>query len=177
MKSKVYICLNFLILFPLINSCTQLMVANCQESDWYELGRRDGANGAPVRYETKKTCNDSDIQANEVLYRNGRYAGLIEYCGSENGFEIGKSGNSYYFVCPTDMESGFLKQYRMGKRFFELEKQNQNIEKSMHTMAAELKNFTLNAELKSSVKIQIYQLKQQRSRNLRELANIESLIN
>ncbi|UXR64121.1 DUF2799 domain-containing protein [Bdellovibrio bacteriovorus] len=42
--------------------------------------------------------------------------GIRDYCAKSNGFTAGTSGKRYQNVCPKDLESGFLPEYRKGRR-------------------------------------------------------------
>lgn len=92
--------------------------AACGARDWYELGRRDGSQGlGPERWqEYARQCPAGLGGDSETVYRNGRNAGLVEYCQPENAYELGKMGLAYGYVCPSTMEPQFLTAYRKGQQ-------------------------------------------------------------
>src|SRR6185503_17308749 len=89
-----------------ISGCAATKVAEkapCDQTDWYEIGRRDGSQGSPTEKLTshEKTCRRDFRSEWEKLYTNGRNAGLVEYCDQKNAYELGRMGVKYYYVCPS----------------------------------------------------------------------------
>lgn len=101
--------------------------AACAEKDWYEIGRRDGAQGktADRLSHYQKDCRMAEEGQWAAMYNNGRNAGLVEYCAPDNAFELGRAGISYLYVCPSTVEAEFLQSYRRGQqaRAFEIQSQ------------------------------------------------------
>lgn len=91
----------------------------CHTTDWYELGRRDGASGNPESaiQKLKPACRTEEEKADAIaLYESGRSLGLAEYCTESNGFEMGRIGQKYQQVCPTILEEAFLAGYKRGRK-------------------------------------------------------------
>src|SRR5436190_2119649 len=121
-----------------LNACSSIPAdqAICEQQDWYELGRRDGAQGTAAERldQHKATCKRDTFQSEwETMYSDGRNAGLVEYCSSENGYGLGRQGASYLYVCPSTMESLFLSGYRRGQ--------------AAHTLEIEIKKLDAKIEL------------------------------
>lgn len=100
------------------SSSSSISKTNCASMDWFEYGRRDGSKGAAKEQieNYRKLCGDEFSSATETLYVNGRNSGLVEYCQPQNGFEVGKMGATYLYVCPSLMEPAFLSEMRRGQR-------------------------------------------------------------
>lgn len=148
---------------------------SCSNSDWYEIGRRDGASGASEglldKYHEK--CGDRLEPESEDMYRNGRNAGLVEYCTVRNGFELGKMHVAYHSVCPTGMETAFLQSYQKGSRARELEQQNKKLETRIEQLAQELSGSrAVASDDKASISTELRQLKNQHAENKQELEKI-----
>lgn len=122
-----------LLIATLVSGCaTKPLVAGCEQRDWFELGRTDGAVGASESQLQNHTrqCRTEFHSEWETMYTNGRNAGLVEFCSAENAYELGRMGQTYLYVCPSTMESKFLAEYRRGQRSRELEIANKQAAKS-----------------------------------------------
>lgn len=109
--------------------CQHSPPENCSEPDWFEIGRRDGSAGKRIGLEHKYlgVCEKSNSSQNFELYKNGREAGLNEFCKPKNGFELGKAGQTYTKVCPPEIESDFLKFYMKGQHVHKLRQKNESL--------------------------------------------------
>ncbi|MCB0367237.1 MAG: DUF2799 domain-containing protein [Bdellovibrionaceae bacterium] len=147
----------------------------CENADWYELGRRDGAQGLPVNvYESRRQdCGLKSEIARENLYLNGRNAGLVDFCTSDNGFEMGRTGQIYYYVCPVDEEVEFLSRYRVGRKVYQLEKANQEISSELETLLARLRSAQISAQQKGALGKQVENLKSARVQNDKALQELK----
>jgi hypothetical protein len=167
MKFRIILYLSLAFIF---GSCASTP-KHCQEADWYELGRRDGATGKPIDYaQHRRMCLKSDLTLNEDLYHNGRHAGLLEYCTSDNAFEMGKSGQTYQFVCPANLEDAFLARYRQGQSVFRLQTANASLQDKIRTLEVEIK-FS-RSERREAINAELSELRQNRSRNDQELSRL-----
>lgn len=136
---------SFLLIFSgslaLIGCASKTEKAACDQRDWFELGRNDGARGN-TNDQLPKHRDDCGSSKNrpdwERMYANGRNAGLVEYCSAANAVELGKSGIPYMFVCPPTMESEFLAGYRKGQRARELEVESRKIEAELELLNQKL---------------------------------------
>lgn len=118
--------LKYSVLFSLIalfqaacsSTSSSISKTNCASMDWFEYGRRDGSKGAAKEQIDgyRKLCGDEFSGASETLYINGRNSGLVEYCTPQNGYEVGKMGTPYLYVCPSLMEPAFITEMRRGQR-------------------------------------------------------------
>jgi hypothetical protein len=149
--------------------------AGCEQVDWYELGRRDGSQGAPTDrlVAHQKECRKNFNPEWETVYTNGRNAGLVEFCEAKNGFELGRSGVAYFYVCPSTVEPQFLQGYRKGQQARELELQNQKLDGQIELIAQKIiQTESLNEQ--TELNSQLAELKQSRGKNDQELSKIIS---
>ncbi len=149
---------------------TKPAIAGCDQRDWFELGRHDGAQGSTDDQLNKHTrdCRKNFRADWETMYINGRNAGLVEYCTPENAFELGKMGLAYMYVCPSTVEPQFLTGYRKGQRTRELEMENKKLEGKIDTIAEKL-NTSSNDFEKTRMSTELIQLQARKSQNEEEL--------
>lgn len=160
----------FTVLMMGLSACTTnppLDRQGCENVDWYELGRRDGSQGLPVNvYESRRSeCKLESDLALENLYLNGRNAGLVDFCTPANGFEMGRTGQIYYYVCPVDTESEFVGRFRVGRRIFQLEKSNQEVSSQLKSLLAQLQAPGTQPQKKDSLGREIEGLRQTQASN------------
>jgi hypothetical protein len=175
--SKSFIFALLSILF-VVSACTSTPLAerfSCANSDWYEIGRRDGASGASTDringYLEK--CGHRLEPESEDMYINGRNAGLVEYCTGKNGFELGRMNVTYNHVCPTTMEKDFVAAFERGTRARTLELENKKLENRIEQLAAELSGSrSIASENKDAIAEELKFLKGKRAANEQELTKI-----
>jgi len=114
-------------------ACAQTAPVACQEVDWYELGRQDGAKGhtgenLKGRRQVTAVCEDSDPSLNEAFYNNGFDAGVAQYCSPQNGFELGHAGLAVADICPPLAREDFTQHVEQGRRLAQIENEKQNID-------------------------------------------------
>lgn len=163
----------FVASFSLVACVSNSERVTCDQRDWYELGWRDGSQGATLDRLAfhQKDCRSAIKSKWETLYINGRNAGLVEFCAPENAFELGRMGLPYLFVCPPTVEANFLSAYRRGEvaRRLELEGKELNakidtLSQQMKLAADEIERRRINSELDS--------LRKRRAQNDRDLASV-----
>lgn len=114
----------------------------CQEVDWYEIGRQDGAKskgGAPRR-PIKLVCEGSDESLAEALYNNGYDSALAQFCTPQVAFELGRTGKPANLNCSPLMQEDFNKSYRQGQRVAEIEKQKAEVAARLQFLDARLQD-------------------------------------
>ena len=101
----------------LIASCTTMSRRECETADWNKVGYRDalaGRSATDAFKKRKNDCSEHSAQANKDEYAIGYAASLKTFCTYESGIEFGHSGASYRDQCPKQLETEFLKGYRLG---------------------------------------------------------------
>lgn len=149
----------------------------CANSDWWELGRQDGTQGEPVsKYDKRLSeCGLEPEESRENLYLNGRNAGLAEYCQPSNGYEIGRTGQFYFYVCPVDTEVDFVSRYRIGRRVYQLEIANKNLNRNIESLLARISAMRASAvQEKAQLRDQIRTMKNSRAQNEKSLEELRS---
>jgi hypothetical protein len=143
---------------------------SCQQRDWYEIGRRDGAQGASLdRLKQYKQECGGDFSPNwETVYVNGRNAGLVDYCMPENAFELGRMGISYLYVCPSTVEPRFLAAYRRGQQARKLELKQKELDTQIDSITQRLLRADGGTYESRELSSQLDQLKKLRAANQRQ---------
>ncbi len=101
----------------LIASCTTMSKRECETADWNKVGYRDALVGwtATDAFKRRKNdCSEYGAEANKDEYASGYTAGLKTFCTYEGGIAFGHSEASYRDQCPKQLETEFLKGYRLG---------------------------------------------------------------
>lgn len=174
-RSYIFALLGILSLTGACNSTPLAERFSCANSDWYEIGRRDGASGAsPDRIEIYKgKCGQRLENESEDMYINGRNAGLVEYCTGKNGFELGRMNVAYNHVCPHSMEKDFLVAFERGVRARNIEMENKKIETRIEALAAQLLDSrAVASDSKNAISDELQNLKDKRVENDQELTKI-----
>jgi hypothetical protein len=148
--------------------------ATCEQADWYELGRRDGAQGTPSDRlgQHRNGCAKSFRSDWETMYTNGRNAGLVEYCDPKNGYDLGRMGMAYLYVCPSTVEPEFLSAYRRGQQAHDIEAESKRLEMEIDQLSQKL----LVADSKfdqEELNSELEQLKKLHAQKERELEKIK----
>jgi hypothetical protein len=148
---------------------------SCEQKDWYEVGRHDGASGSTLdKLKGHKASCDAGFNSGwETMYTNGRNAGLVEYCAPENSFELGRMGIAYNYVCPSTMEPEFLAGYRKGQQARDLEIANQKLDAEIDMLIAKITSANNQYE-KRKLASELDDLRKTRTQNERRLDNISN---
>lgn len=101
----------------LLGGCATLSEGECRNSDWYDIGFRDGRLGEPQDRLSRHAgaCADHGISPDRARYLEGHEAGLQHYCTQHSGLAVGQSGAAYQGVCPAAEEDAFLSGYAVGQ--------------------------------------------------------------
>ena len=101
--------------------CATLDEDECRTADWAQIGHADGRAGhSRARLEAhREACAKLGIRPDAERYFAARERGLERYCTPENGWRVGRSGDSYEDVCPPELERAFLARYRAGREIHE----------------------------------------------------------
>ena len=154
-------------------SSNPLKVA-CEQKDWYEVGRHDGAQGHRLDRlaQYRRECGSDFSAGFETVYTNGRNAGLVEYCEPQNAFELGRMGINYGYVCPSTTEPDFLASYRKGQQARQLEIENQKMDSQIDQLLAQLQQAETPYQ-KRKLASELNSLKKERAKKERELNKVE----
>jgi len=113
------------ILVPMLalTGCAGMSEQQCAVTDWRSVGFEDGVAGRAVSSvgNYRQACSKYGVAPDLDAYRSGHAEGAEVYCRPGRGFEVGRSGQRYQGVCPTESESEFLAAYAEGRHLHELE--------------------------------------------------------
>lgn len=126
--------------FLLLNGCATLSEEECRTANWPEIGYSDGVDGHPrSRLESHaEACAKVGVRPHREAYFAGRERGLEVYCTPENGFRVGRAGQSYQSVCPASRATGFVERYEAGRRIYEAEQRVERAENERRTLEQRL---------------------------------------
>ncbi|MFA7241880.1 MAG: DUF2799 domain-containing protein [Sulfuricellaceae bacterium] len=150
------------------SGCATLSREECLRADWARIGREDGVRGYPgERIEDhRKACGEFGVSPDPSAYRKGRADGLMHYCTLAGGYEQGKSGASYRYVCPRELEAEFMRGFRTGTQIYELNQQITQLDGKIKAKEKELEKDKLPEEQRRSLRDRIRDLERERN-NLR----------
>lgn len=115
---------------------------SCTETNWYEIGRREGAQGLPDKAseQIKKVCEeDNEKESALAQLENGRSLGLAEFCSISNGFELGRLGQDLpKGICPNSLEDALKEGYSRGQKASSVEEARRDLYLRIQTLRREL---------------------------------------
>lgn len=159
--------------------CATLSKDECLRADWQRIGWEDGIKGYPFeRIENhRKACGEFGITPNPGPYRSGRNEGLTHYCTPSSGFEQGKSGASYHYVCPRELEADFMRGFRVGTQVHDLNQQIYQVDGKIKSKEKELEKDKLSEEQRKALRDRIRDLQRERNhlRSLRQTMELMTM--
>jgi hypothetical protein len=165
----------------LLSGCATLSRNECLEADWFEIGRKDGMTGEPRALFQKHVdaCLKHGISPNRYDYFAGRDMGLSIYCTENNGFEQGRRGKKYQYVCPPDLEQVFLIGFNQGKEIYDyeskvasLERRLKRIEEQIEDKKKKLRSSKLSDKKRATIHSEIKSLEIEYRDTVRELTSL-----
>jgi hypothetical protein len=135
-------------------------------------------NGKPRAFFQRHVdaCIKHGVSANRDPYYAGRDEGLRIYCTGDSGFEQGRLGRKYHYVCPPDLEPEFLNAYYEGREIYEYEKEVASLERQLKRIRKQIKDKEkdlyankLSDEQKASIRSEIRSLNKQYHNVVRKL--------
>lgn len=163
----------FLLFTLIFAGCAHQAHQPCQEKDWYEIGRQDGAVGVPETHYNQRTANCSNPTAQtKSLYNQGRNAGLVSYCSPINAFELGKSDAKYHKVCPDNLEPDFLRSYHKGRKFIQLQNKNAELGKELRTLDEKISDQNISDQEKSQLSSRAKKIKRELASKKKQIQDL-----
>ena len=114
--------------------------SECNAVDWRTIGYEDGVagrSGAQIGVH-RRACAKYGITTDLEAYRLGRAEGLREFCQPHNGYRAGVTGTPYYDVCPADLATHFLAQYKAGHELYVHEQRVRDADAQLNFKRAEM---------------------------------------
>lgn len=124
----------------LLSACQTLNEAECETSNWRDLGERNGKQGKTSSFisQHEKACERFGIPVDGTAWRAGWEVGIRDYCTPENGLRVGRKGNSYSQSCPSELEAGFLRSYTVGKRVYDAKSQRDRLQREVDSLTRDV---------------------------------------
>lgn len=134
----------------------------CLTADWYAIGLEDGTAGRPMARlsQHRRQCDDFGVTPDVVAYQQGRFDGLDYFCTLANGLEVGKRGQSYGNVCPSEMQHYFLTGYRLGREIHRVRKDITRNRSQVRSVEDELADAETTVERKAELRYELRSLEQ-----------------
>ena len=146
----------------------------CADLNWYELGRSDGIRGQPSLNWQKRVDHCRGFGDPEHrLYTNGWYSGVDEFCSNSHGYHFGKTGQTYYEVCPKSKEEEFLQTYQTGLQAYLFERSLDRLAIKVKGLEDEIQNSQEEAS-RSVLQEQLKNLQKKQIRHRSSLLKIET---
>lgn len=110
--------------------------SECTGVDWWEFGRQQGVAGQGLErlFSERKRCDGSENPVAVDAFKNGRDAGLIDFCKPSQAYLFGRTGGSYKGVCPQNLEAPFLSSFNVGRRVRQLELKSREIDSKISSL-------------------------------------------
>lgn len=123
-----------------LNGCETMSEGQCLAGDWAGRGYGDGQAGYPTsRLDSHaQACAQHGVTPDPDAYYAGWREGVAQYCRPDNGFRVGRQGETYHGVCSGPYERDFLAAYGDGRVIHEAEAAVESARSSVNSLAARL---------------------------------------
>lgn len=157
--------------------CASSQKLPCGTTDWYELGRQQGAVGAdkapPRTIASSCKSEDQNLDA-QALYESGHSLGLAEYCSEKNGYQLAQMNQDYKKgTCPDLLEEAFLRGYKNGQESIRLSRDRKNIRGHIEKLKNDLLKSNLHFSRRALVEAERLTLEKESAAIDRDLASLE----
>jgi hypothetical protein len=174
MKPVIRIALALLVLGSL-GGCASLSESECLNSDWFDVGFRDGRHGRPADRinEHVKACAKHGTAPERERYLDGHFSGLGSYCTPHNGLAVGRSGSAYYGVCARHDEGAFMSGYSLGNTLHRAYGRLHSVDSQIAEVEKRLKDEEATKEDKATAMYRRVQLEGERGAARSEVDRLE----
>ncbi|MEK6555286.1 MAG: DUF2799 domain-containing protein [Bdellovibrionota bacterium] len=126
----------------LLSACASSTKLPCTTTDWYELGRQQGASGteknAPRTIASSCKAEGEQLDA-QALFESGHSLGLSEYCSEKNGYQLAQMSHEYRKgTCPQLLEDAFLRGYKSGLEAIQISRDRKTIKNKIQRIEGSL---------------------------------------
>ncbi|MCY6381441.1 DUF2799 domain-containing protein [Hoeflea prorocentri] len=150
MRSSALKLAALMLVLPLaLSACATLNEAECETTNWRDLGERNGQQGKASSFivEHQKACSAYGLPVDGTAWRAGWEQGIRQYCTPQNGLLVGKAGKSYANACPVDLAPGFLRTYSVGKRVYDAGQERDRVRREIEELERSLSDVSDQKEL------------------------------
>ena len=136
----------------LLAGCASLDKDECRTADWRAIGLEDGVKGRTLDRlgDHRKACAKHGVTPDTDRYIAGRTEGLATYCTPDNGYRVGRTGESYHGVCPELSAPAFVAAYNRGHELYALHSRLSSVEREIASIKESLKDGTRNPRERAS---------------------------
>src|SRR3954463_9797073 len=122
--------------------CASLDKDECRTADWRAIGLEDGVKGLALERlgDHRKACAKYGVTPDTDRYIAGRTEGLMTYCTPDNGYRVGRTGESYRGVCPELATPGFVAAYNRGHELHSLHTRLSSVDREIGSIKESLKD-------------------------------------
>jgi hypothetical protein len=160
-------------MFTLIG-CSSMNEKQCHTADWRLIGYEDGLAGHSSLQlkQHREACAKHGISPDLDQYLTGHREGLVVYCRPTKAFNLGRAGQSYPGICPTEMEDSLRPAYRDGAKVY---KYHSKVQKVQQRLTAKRNQFEQNKQTLSEYQKELISQGTSKQRRLEILADSVSL--
>lgn len=176
MRQKLFSLISVSLCGLLLGGCaTQMTQTECLSADWYAIGLEDGTRGQTMSRLShhRKQCGEFGVAPDVQAYQQGRYEGLDYYCTLANGLAVGKRGQSYSNVCPSEMQYYFLTGYRLGREIHRVYSDIRSNRSKVNSIEKEIASEEVTSERRAELRYQLRTLEQNFGRMQSRLEYLE----
>ncbi len=105
----------------LVAGCASMGEDECRVADWRAIGYEDGVSGKAASHlgERREACAEYGVTPNFAAYQQGREEGLREFCTPASGYRLGRNGQPFSAVCPSELQADFHDAYKSGREIYQ----------------------------------------------------------
>lgn len=147
-----------------LSSCATIRHEDCPHVDWYQLGVKDGREGAAESrlHEHRRACRDAGVQPDERRYLAGRSEGLRSYCTLPNALAEGMAGRTYNRVCPGPLDAAFLEVNAAAHAVYDVRRRIRDLESSISSRESQLRKRDLSDRDRDRLRSEIREMDRRR---------------
>lgn len=147
-----------------LSSCSTIRHEDCPHVDWYQLGLKDGREGAAESrlHEHRRACRDAGVMPDERRYLAGRSEGLRTYCTLPNALAEGMAGRTYARVCPGPLDAAFLEVNAAAHAVYEVRRRIRDVETSISSRESQLRKRDLSDRDRDRLRSEIREMDRRR---------------
>ena len=157
--STLYKTASLAVIYLSLSACAAISPEKCKTADWYNLGYSDGQSGYKRSRvnDYRQTCAEVNVDVNTKKWQEGYEQGNKVYCTPENGYRIGRAGQTYNGVC---LNESFVKNYNKGKRQYDIDEEIKKLEDRLYRLKEQYRNET-NDDIKREIRHDIRDLERE----------------
>jgi hypothetical protein len=129
MKKSVTIITMGIFLGASVSGCQTISEEACLSGSWEDIGFKDGEAGRSRSRlaDIAERCAEFSVVPDRIAYIQGLELGLQRYCGPNNGFEHGRSGQPPNAECEAGGFIDYLDAFADGYDVYQLESERDNL--------------------------------------------------